>query len=88
MNPPVYALLPPGVRVVEPTAVTIVVPFSNIAPRTVPGTVTENETAVPAVVPTVESSVGIFLLWLFGRRGGLSLVTVTFVWGILLCRLV
>lgn len=61
INPPVYALRPPGGSAGGPPEVTIVGPFSKLAPRTVPGTVTDNGTAVPAVVPTVESIVGFSL---------------------------
>lgn len=79
IKPPVYALLPPGDRVVGPTVVTIVVPFSKSAPRTVPGTVTGKETAVPAVVPTVESTMGISFRWFLDMRGDLNLGSGAFV---------
>lgn len=87
MNPPVYALLPPGGRVVGPTAVTIVVPFSKRAPRTVPGTVTDKDTAVPAVVPTVESTVGLSFRWFYEMIGDFNLGSGTFVYR-LLCTVV
>lgn len=58
---------------------TMVVPFSNSAPRTVPGTVTDKETAVPAVVPTVESTVGDSLRWFFGTICDFNLGPGTFV---------
>ncbi len=51
----------------------MVVPFSKIAPRTVPGTVTGKDTAVPAVVPSVESTIGFSLLWSLESEGDLNL---------------